>query len=454
MKKTGLLLAAMLLFCGCSETENDTEKPVPEDVTDTSDTGEAAPEEPFITYDSGSMQDVSVSVSLKDGELPIEVSAADLSGLDFGKKIPPCIIAENWKDYYSVNGRDVYFNEEEIEENKLREPHDGVIQDYTTGDGDVYFFVSYDMNCREWNHSTAFFRYDTASSVLTEIKSFESLEEPLEISVCSMKYLNGKLYFISAVHDSETAVHYAIYSLDTVTGELEVSFDTAAFSDMDAADCPIDELVCQDGRLFAVDYTLGSGTDVTEQVIYEMDNGTGQWSEIWHGKDLYKPARICGGKIVTTDRNENRKVCVHTDSYDFVTPYRTAQLVYADDKEAALLQADRLSEVWTGYTENSFLQVYDFDKNRHYTFDLDDLGTGTEIEKVENGYLITNGEAVRAPVYYIIPELGIAFEAASGDSQKYEYPSVVDYSRADYMIRTNNDRAAVTDGQKIYVFSR
>ena len=193
MKKTGLLLAAMLLFCGCSETENDTEKPVPEDVTDTSDTGEAAPEEPFITYDSGSMQDVSVSVLLKDGELPIEVSAADLSGLDFGKKIPPCIIAENWKDYYSVNGRDVYFSEEEIEENKLREPHDGVIQDYTTGDGDVYFFVSYDMNCREWNHSTAFFRYDTASGVLTEIKSFESLEEPLEISVCSMKYLNGKL---------------------------------------------------------------------------------------------------------------------------------------------------------------------------------------------------------------------------------------------------------------------
>lgn len=440
MKKLLILFTALVMCCGCAEKKNDDSEPVEEDITVDEDT---APEEPLIvTYNADDMKEITVPVTLNDGEGPAEVQKIDISSLDFGEKLPVCITADNWTDYYPEDlysaDDDGIDEQEKIQREAMKSPQKGQLAEYTVADGAAYFHVSYDSLCSGNDHSTAFFKYDPTDGKLTELASVDDLSRSSYIIPLTMKYFKGKLYYIEAIPNGDDSVHYGVYSFDTATGEVEIAFDDPAFSDRNAPNYPLDTLVCQNGHLYAVDYTFGEGADVTEQVIYELDAETGEWSEVLHEDISYKPYEIYNGKIVAIDRNESKKICVHTDSYDFVTSYRSAELVYADENEAALLLTDSLGG--GGMRKNCTLQVYDLGKNEHYSFDLSELGECTEIEKVSGGYLVTNTRGYAAPVYYLQPDLGMAFTIATGKSKKYERGDIMEWTNN--VIRVNDETAS------------
>ena len=467
MKKLLILFAALLLCSGCDEKKNEDSEPVQsepiqENIAESED---AALEAPFLTLSDTDFKDINVPVKLNESEPPDEVKYIDLEGLDFGEKLPVCASADNWKDYYPdwlyedvPDMSDIELKWRDI----MQEPQEGQIEEYTFGDGAVYFFVSYDTNCSQWNHSTAFFRYDIESGELKEITAVDSLDRAVHMAQCTLKYFNGKLYYIGDIPDGENSVHYCVYSVDTETGEINVTFDDEAFSDRNAPNYPLDTLVCDDGHLYAVDVTFGKGSDITDQVIYELNSETGEWNTVFMGHDMYKPAVICNGKIATINRNDSKKICVHTDSYDFVSPYRSAVLVYADAKEVALLQSDRLSSNNGGrsITDNSTLQVFDLEKREHYSFRLDELGAGTEIEKVKNGYLVTNADGVLSPVYYLMPDMGMAFnitlgQAANGGSTGDELLDIMQkYLWKNNLINVCGNKASAMNGHRLAYMDR
>lgn len=423
MKKLMILFAAMLLCCGCSGKKKNEEKPIPEDITDTENTEDTAEEEPFLTLKDSDYKEIIVPVTVKDDVIPDEVKFINTNELDFGEKIPVCVTADNWQDYYpeylyddSAEG----ISEHEIQmRDAIRSPQKGDITEYTMGDGMLFFFVNYDNYCSSSGHSTAFFKYDIAEKKLSEIVSYDTLEnnKTIGIMVNSMKYLDGKLYYVGSVPDGDDSVYYGVYSLDTETGEIKLCFEDDDFKDRESPNYPLDTLVCQNGRLYAVDLTYGKESDITAQVIYEMNSETGEWDKVFTEDNVYRPAQICNGGIVTVDRNENKKVCIHTESYDFESPFRNAELIYADDKETDILLADALHKTYNGALySNCVLHVFDRETMEHYSFDLKELGSATEIKKVKNGYLITNREGFIAPVYYLMPDLGIAFQVSLGKS--------------------------------------
>ena len=421
MKKLLILFLALIMCSGCAEKKNDDSEPVEEDINVNEDT---ALEKPVLTLKSSDFKEISVPVSLKNDTIPDELKSVNVSDLDFGEKFPVCYTAENRQDYYPEflfdDNAEGLTEGEKIMAEAMKAPQKGQAEEYTLSGGTAYFYVNYDTYCNANGHSTAFFRYDIEKDELTEIVSMDSLDETrITVAQNSLKYFDGKLYYIGSVSDGENSVHYCVYALDTATGENKVAFDDEAFSDRNAPNYPLDTLVCQDGHLYAVDVTYGKGSDVTAQVIYGMNPETGEWSEVFMGMDMYKPAEICGGKVVTVDRNDERKVCIHTDSYDFVSPYRSAELIYADEKETSLLLADAVTKYSSGSIyDNCVLHVFDHEKMEHYSFDLKELGTATEIQKVKNGYLITNYDGVVAPVYYLIPEAGIAFQVSLGRTNR------------------------------------
>ena len=453
MKKLLILLSLLMLCCGCDEKKEDDIQVITENIAETANKEDTAPEKPFMMLKSTGFKTVKVNVSVNDGTPPEYVKYIDIRGLDFGEKIPPCAAAEDHTD-----------SEEATED--MGKPQKGQIQEYVVGDDSVYFFVSYDAECYDGSHSSAFFSYDPESGSLSEIAAFERPDETISISPMTLRYLNDKLYYIGDVPDGENSSHYGVYSIDTKTGKREKAFDDEAFSDRDAPNYPLDTLICQEGHLYAVDYTNGTGQTKDKQVIYGMDNETGEWSEIFSEDDPYKPSRMFDGNIVTINRNDDRKVCVHTDRYDFVSPFRSSDLVYAGDNEIALIQSNRRAEDAIGVVGvygSSELHIYDFEKKEHYVFYLNELGAGWEIEKVKNGYLvtnpylITNSDDLTTAVYYLLPELGMAFNVTNSLSNIYDGSGDEEldklllgmFARAYNVINVNNDKASVISNEEI-----
>ncbi|MGN0615687.1 hypothetical protein [Ruminococcus flavefaciens] len=112
-----LVIAAVSANVGCEDKKKP--QPVPTESETGGDYREENSEAPEVTekpvfreFAESDFKDITLSVNMVDKEPPVEVSSVDISGFDFGEKVPVCNKEEFAEDYYNNkeqhNGQPVF----------------------------------------------------------------------------------------------------------------------------------------------------------------------------------------------------------------------------------------------------------------------------------------------------------------------------------------------------------
>ena len=327
-----------------------------------------------------------------DKEPPVEVTSVDISGFDFGEKVPVCNKAEFVEDYY--NKREERHNGEPVFQwqNFVDKPVKGVPSKCFIWDGKCYIYVVYDnFDVFGWE----LYSYDMAGGKPEELCSW-SAETPDEHSARDVCFENGALFYCYYKKEENDNLLTQVRRVDLETGKEKVLYEDRGI------DVSIWLSRDYSGDLVLMEYHNISGDSAAS---YGYDNNEGKFLkkseiEVTEGKimDSYLLNNINSHLI---KHKGKRKLELVNDYYSIPTALTTGRIIYADDKIAVLYN-------------NVKLHIYDIEKMEHCVTNID--GYGNEITMYNGMLFIGNGGSeFRMPVYCIIPELGITYPIV-GDS--------------------------------------
>lgn len=384
------MLAVTSVSTGCEDKKEP--QPVPTESETGGDYREENSEAPettekpeFREFAESDFKDVTLSVNIVDKEPPVEVSCVDISGLDYGEKVPVCNKEEFVEDYCNkrnemFNGQIVYRWQDHINRALKGAPVKCYIYD-----GKCYIYVVYDnLYIYDWE----LYSYDMAGGKPEKIKSW-SAETPDEY--CErMGYFSGGYMFYMYFKGEDPDNLKQIKRIDLETGAEAVIYEN---SGVDASIWLSNDY---SGNIQLQEYHNVSDEPT---VIYKYDSVKGEL--VKEGEEKAPEGRImgsdCFGGVYSylVKPEGKRKYELVSDYYRIGTALTTGRIVYADAKLAILYN-------------NVKLHIYDLEKMEHCVLDISDMGNEMA---VYNGMLFigNRGNDFRMPVYCMIPELGITY---------------------------------------------
>ena len=387
-KRISLIAAAVFALSSVLTACDDKEKPKPKDTAVNEDTGDTLVTEPVCReYSEDDFKTIDVSVLYPERELPVEVSCVDISGLDFGKKLPVCNTEENAKVYY----RDM-FSLSHIEynwEKLINEEAEGIASSCCMYNGKCYIVVEYKSFLTS-NFDFSLFCYDEKSGRNEEVYSWSSKDINEDYTDQPMIFDDKLFYEIRNSSDNSTKV----FAYDLATGDVKTVYeenesDIYVYFDHDSNDYPCLQLIKNGGEQLdhlyydetAESFVADEANDIDGKIIS---------SRYFGGVQYY---------IVKSDGR--RKLDMICKYYHVSLSYTGGKIVYADDKTFLI-------------KNEGSIHMYDLEKMEHYILDV--TGMGNECTYC-SGMVFTGNwyEKYKMPVYCIIPELGIAYVITDDD---------------------------------------
>lgn len=439
--KFAAVLLALVMAAGCSDkkkTDSSSEEIKGEPIETVSDETETKPYSGSSEYSESDFSEIPVSLTVNNGEAPINSIKIEIQPVleMLGERMSPCKADDVWQQYapnWSINGGEPQYDPyiDEV----LKTPASAKIKMCAFGDNVLYFLVSFDDLCDNM-HDWAICGYDMETEKYSEIFTYEGLESPISSPVGTMRYADGKLWFKCYNDD----IHgYSLYSFDIESGSFEDAFDgkNGEIYEGYGIDNTIDAILnAGENRLVFADYSFdGNGVRTVNNefrngraikaVLYELDHDTGKFSEIFSNDNIYGDPVFCNGRIAYAYRNDKNKIAVHTENYTLTTKFRSADLVYADDKTVVLKQVDYnySASEYDPTPDKALLFVYDLEKHTKLTFDVTKLGS--QFIMTDGGIIIYQGTNFMEKLYYLIPESGMAFLLNMSDYSAESHGNVI-----------------------------
>ncbi len=375
--------AALLVFSSVTAGCNEKKKPVPSD-----DTGvfESESSEPlFREYTDEDFREINIPLTYKDNAPPMEIGCIDISGFDFGEKVPVCNKEEFAEEYYtnrfeSYNGTPVY-NWKSFAGKSVK----GYSNKCYVWNGKCYIYVTYEcFEYADWS----LYSCDLSGSSLKEIYSWtaKDLDERCYRNVF---FSEGSMFFTYYGKDGNIPTA-AAKRLDLETAEITTLYEAAA------KDISIWLNTDDSGNAELQEY---HNVSEIPTVIYKYDSDKDEFVK-------EKEAEVPEGKIMASNSFNGVYSCLikpeHGHRYDLVNDYyrvktsvTTGRIVYADEKLAILYN-------------NVKLHIYDLEKMEHCFLDISDLGSSMAMYDGKL-FIGCRSNEIRMPVYCMIPELGITY---------------------------------------------
>ena len=331
---------------------------------------------------------INVSLSYPDAVAPVEVSCIDISGLDFGEKLPVCNRAENadayYTDMFSYNGDLLYDYSEYV---------DKPVKGYATGcyieDGNCFIDVSYPNMVGEV-HDWSLFRYDMESGALEEVYSWSSDSTAVR---CDGRFFTDRYVLFSAMDPADHNAT-AVYKLDIYDPQLT---EVYRCEEKEKGD-------------YAYIYRNGTGDiclDVSNNiaadsvVMYMFDTDSGEFVR-WEDRDVPENTVMTAtsGKYGRMPSylirpNGQRRLEMDNKYYNVELTFSNGSIVYADKERFIIRSGNKL-------------HTYDIEKREHYISDVTDMGS--ECAYCNGMIFIGNRNAnFTMPVYCIMPDLGLVY---------------------------------------------
>lgn len=414
MKKSVLLMALLLLFCGCSEKKQDEDNPeVTAETEDVSDE-DAAPEVPdtgdtafgtgFRTFTDDDFKTVNVALSYPDKIPPVELTSFLIPEHDYGERLSPCKKADSPSDYFFIS------NDPSFEEgNFLETPEKGVpINAFLRGDK-IYTVVNYDNMCY-FGHEWAIYSYDTLKTKFDEVYSYSELSETYSRWYTS--FMIGNKLVQTIVKDE-----YVDYQSSPTTIRT-IDFESGEEKDVYVSEEPMS--IYGNGTnkvllfIFEEDTVLKEFDIETgeERVIAKDSDSEGEHMDMAAMSDI--PAYVCRDNI-------EPGIKLATEYYSIETELIGVDIVYASEKRFIARQSMGRNEMHT----------YDLEKMEHYVTKLN--GKNSLAASFDGNFVLCDLEGSQLSVdtgdiYYVVPELGVAYTLAkdslaemhrNGDSVEY-----------------------------------
>ena len=331
---------------------------------------------------------INVNLSYPDAKAPVDVSYIDISGLDFGEKLPVCNRAENADAYYtelfSYNGQLLYDYSGCV---------DKPVKGYATGcyieEENCFIDVSY-PNMVGDVYDWSLFSYDMDSGALEEVYSWSSDSTGIR---CDVRFFTGRYVLFSAM-DSGNHNATAVYKLDIYDHELTEAYK---FEEKEKGD-------------YAALYNNGTGDvclDVSNNiasdstVMYMFDTDSGEFVR-WEDRDVPENTVMTAisGKYGRMQsyliRPEGqRHLEMDNKYYNVELTVSSGFIVYADKERFIIRSGNKL-------------HTYDIEKREHYISDVTDMGGECAYC---NGmiYIGNRNSNFTMPVYCIMPDLGLVY---------------------------------------------
>jgi hypothetical protein len=388
-KRIILFAAAVLAFSTVLTACDDKEKPGPrpQDTVINEDTGDTPiggdTEREYIECSEDDFKTIKVTLTYPDKEPPVEVSSIDISGLDFGKKLPVCNTEENAKNYYEnmFSLSQIEYNWEKL----INEEAEGIASNCCMYDGKCYIVVEY-KSFLSSDFDFSLFCYDEKSSRNEEVYSWSSKD--INESYKGTPVLsNGKMFYsVYNVNDNSSKV----YAYDLISGDIKSVYENNS------------PIMCHDDKGYPSIVVYDIKDSVTETLHYEADSERfiSDKNEDLSGK-VYTNNIFNGVPYYLVKPHDKRKLDMICQYYHVSLSYTGGTIIYADDKKFLI-------------KNEGSIHMYDLEKMEHYILDV--TGMGSECTYC-NGMVFTGNwyEKYKMPVYCIIPELGIAYVITDND---------------------------------------
>lgn len=381
------VLAAVSVSGGCEDKEKP--EPVPsesETVGDYREENSLSHEKPAVReYSEDDFKDVALSLTIVDKEAPVEISTVDISGFDFGEKVPLCNKEEFAEDYYTDKREsfidNVAYNWKEFVDVPVR----GIPCKCFIWNGKCYIFVIYEQfHVYDWS----LFSCDLSGGNMTEVYNWSARDtaEYCDINVC---FSEGGMFFTRYRNDNNRLVP------DVFRVDLETAVETALYEGT-GKDAGIWLFADESGTVNLQEFSNIGDKGTT---VYRYDSGKGEFVK---DEEITAPE----GQIMSSDcfngvysylikPEGKRKYDLVNEYYHMKTALTTGRIVYADEKLAVLFN-------------NIKLHIYNLEKMEHCIIDIQDMGTAMTMSGGKL-FIGSNGNRVKTPVYCVIPELGITY---------------------------------------------
>ena len=338
-----LILTVTAFSAGCQ----DKKKPQPvtsEDMGDYSETIAEAPETTeapvFREYTESDFKDVDMSLTIVDKEPPVEVSSIDISGLDYGEKVPVCNKEEYAEEYYT-NMREFYngspmYNWKDFAGKSVK----GYSNKCCVWNGKCYIFVIYECLDRfDWS----LYSYDMAGSEPEKICSW-SAETPDEHSVREVCFEDGAMFCYYFKNEENDNLLTQVRRVDLETGKETVVYEDKGID--------VNIWLSRDsyGSILLMEYHNVSGEPA---VSYRYNSDKGKFvknSEIEAPEGKIIDSYLLNGiNSYLVKREGKRKLELVNDLYSIPTAFTAGRIIYADNGIAVLY-------------DNVKLHIYDLKK--------------------------------------------------------------------------------------------
>ena len=383
MKKLFCILLALCMSCAalsCSESKKDPKNDTVAEETIT--------EKPFIDCTDTRFKEITVNLSITDGEPPISLTDLNIDSIDFGECIPSCTancIHDTAQPPESYRG----------------------IAEYCCTDGNMlYFVVNYDMGCHEF----AIFSYSPESAETSELYHLSDADN--EQYITDIMATDGDVYVI-----------YADTACRTFA---KIERGSEQFRDIYSGSKNMQFYESESNRVILQEYT-DSGTNEWVESFIEYDTDSGQVNILRENcrteSSGYPVARPTGTPdfsvtAITAWREKpegSRKYDIVSDYWRIPSGVTNPQIIYASPEKLIFIVS-----IGTDYIGNNKTELHslDLEKGEHYTLDITSLGDSF---CYVNGFVI----AMKAYDYYsneeksiycISPETGMTFPIAMGSN--------------------------------------
>lgn len=375
--------AALLVFSvfltGCSDSKK---KKKPSDDTGVNDTVVSETTEPeFREYSDDDFKRIDIELTYPDEQFPTEVSCTDLSGLDFGERVPLCYKDGFVQDFFA-GYEEFPFDWHDFADKPVKGYADSVYEYNGSYFIEAVYPVLYGMDT-----DFAVFRYDPESEAPEEIYSWTAADISEHLNN-NMVFSGGNLFF--TVWSSDNDSHSAVMRLDLDSGEVTAMYEEN--NDFTSVWLYKDD----SGEAAFFEFSNLDSEETSEIYTYDRDSGQFVKAAVPDDDRVMSVSTFDGVKTELIKRQGKRALEVRNESfYSIQTGISSGKVIYSDK--------DRLV-----MTDNVNLHTYDMKRMEHYVTKIRDMGS----EIVMSGGKIFTGNRsrdFRMPVYCIIPELGLTF---------------------------------------------
>ncbi|SEH51783.1 hypothetical protein SAMN02910265_01187 [Ruminococcus flavefaciens] len=376
--------AALAVSCfSCSDDKKKKEEPKPTDTAVNEDTGDTLVTEPvYREYSEDDFKTIDVSLSYPDREPPVNVSSVDLSGLDFGSKVPICNKAENVESYYTNDYYVPVDTGQDWSSYKDKAEKGFAANCYMYGG--KYYIVAVYRAAFVGNYDFSLFQYDESSGKNEEIYSWSS-NDINERYMQTPVLANGKMLY--SVYN-ETDKISKVYAYDLDSGDVKIIYENSSPDKF--------IYVSRDNMGFPSMIVYDTDFYVIETLFYEEDSESfisDKTDDL--GGRVVSQNIINGAPFYLVRPEDSQMLDMVSDHYRVSLSYIGGDIVYGDDKMFIV----------KNYT---LIHIYDMEKMEHYILDVEDMGDEAVYSK---GFVFLSStfRDYDSPVYCIKPDMGIVY---------------------------------------------